>query len=69
MQRLGVAYLAPKGMKFDDKKFLHLLGTTMDKIQDHYGSKLIARVSFMLNFLTISSSVSSTALCFLRSSK
>ena len=22
MQRLGVAYLAPKGMKFDDKKFL-----------------------------------------------
>ena len=49
MQRLGVAYLAPKGMKFDDKKFLHLLGTTMDKIQDHYGPKLIARVSFMLN--------------------
>ena len=31
------------------KKFLHLLGTTMDKIQDHYGPKLIARVSFMLN--------------------
>ena len=45
MQRLGVAYLAPKGMKFDDKKFLHLLGTTMDKIQDHFGAKLTARVS------------------------
>ena len=48
MQRLGVAYLAPKGMKFDDKKFLHLLSTAMDKIQDHYGAKLKARVSKLI---------------------
>ena len=43
LNQTGVGHLAPKSSKFDDhKKFLHLLGGLMDKVENQLGNKKLA---------------------------